>query len=262
MHLPSAVEICWQRLATHRVTRVAELSVLAPWWNGLGIHRHRIPTMVVAIGGAVRLEFGPRSRLDLTPGEAVLVQPWIWHSHPVLTGGTALALGWSHRQGDLTVFWPGGSWEGAAPRDLLAGRIAAIVAAVPERRCAGCAALIAELANDPPKPSTMPLPAQAMAHYLWQHRSRPITVASLLGASGLGPTAANRMFRQWFGASPKQHLLAIHLELAQRLLQEGGSPGDIWAACGFSCRADLTRRMRLATGLSPRRWARRTNAAD
>lgn len=255
MALPAEIESCWRRCASLRVSRVHDLSAVVPWWNGMGVHRHRIPTLIVAVGGAARVETGARSRLDFGAGEAVLVQPWIWHSHPVLTGGMALVLGWGHRYGDATVFWPGGGWEGSVPRQLVSDGVSAIAAAAPARRPRLCTAAIAALASTRPAGSPMPPAAQAMASYLWHHRSRSITAAALLRASGLGQTAANRLFRHWFGATPKQYLLSIHLELAQQLLLAGSTPGRIWAECGFTSRADLTRRMRLATGLSPRRWA-------
>lgn len=255
MTLPAEVGSCWQRCASLRVAQVHELSAAAPWWNGMGVHRHRVPTLIIAVGGAARVETGARGRIDLGAGEAVLIRPWIWHSHPVLTGGMALVLGWSHRHGDATVFWPGGGWEGAVPRKLVADGVSAIAAAAPALRPRLCGALVAALARARPASNPMPPAAQAMAHYLWHHRGRAITAAALLRSSGLGQTAANRLFRHWFGSTPKQHLLAIHLELAQHLLLAGRPPGRIWAECGFSSRADLTRRMRLATGLSPRRWA-------
>lgn len=244
----------WQALAKVRIARLQVLDALVPWWDGVGIHRHRIPTLVVALAGAARIETGERSHCDLAGGEAVLVQPWVWHSHPELNSGMALTLGWTHRQADTTVFWPGGRWEGSLPRAAVEQGLEALARAPAGRRAALATALVARLAELPLAPGRWPPAMRAMADYAWKHRTRPITVAALLATSGLGATAANRLFRDWFGTTPKQYLLACRMELAGRLLADGRPPGAIWRECGFASRAEFSRRFRLVHGAPPRRW--------
>lgn len=253
--VPVEVERLWPGLAALAVKRVVVVDDLGPWWDGMGIHRHRIPTLLVAVGGAARIEVGERRRVDLVQGEAVLLHSWVWHSHPVLHSGAALNFGWTHRQGDTTVFWPGGDWEGSLPRALVERSLEEMVAAPAERHCALARQLLAAVAALPPRPCQMPTAMRTMAVYAWIHRTRPITAATLLASSGLGYTAANRLFSHWLGFSPKQYLLNCRLELARRLLAAGLPPGEVWSECGFRNRADLTRRFRLAHGVSPRRWA-------
>jgi transcriptional regulator GlxA family with amidase domain len=66
-----------------------------------------------------------------------------------------------------------------------------------------------------------------------------------------------RLFRLRLGCSPMRYLQRSRLVRAQRLLREGALPiCAIAAATGFADQSHLTRALRRATGLTPRRYAR------
>lgn len=251
--LPASVEHLWQRLADLEVGRVVQLPDVGPGWDGPGIHRHRTASAVLALEGAARLETGPHQHHDLVAGELALIGPWVWHAHPPPRTGAVAIIGLRHRDVDVCLMWAGGEWTGMVPRG--AGDPAA-ACLVPEAQLPAMRRLRRWLSACTLKPDSTPEPLRLMSAFLWRHRISPVGAAAVLASSGLGYSAANRLFREHFGSTVKQYLLRSRLELAERLLRDGRQPGDIWAACGFASRADLTRRFRLTHGEAPRRWGR------
>lgn len=90
-----------------------------------------------------------------------------------------------------------------------------------------------------------------MAHALWNRGGGRQRAADVLAAAGVGPRQAHRLFAAWFGATPKQAILAQQLALAEGLLREGSGVAAAAAACGFPDRRALTRAWRRARGAAP-----------
>ena len=78
-------------------------------------HLQANPTTVVCLAGVVRVAT-PRTRLDLTAGEALLIAPGVWHRHAPLTResvwfGQGFLPAWS----DVVLGDHCGSWSGRVP---------------------------------------------------------------------------------------------------------------------------------------------------
>lgn len=253
MH-PDDVALWWQRLGSRTIHRVLMHDEVVPWWEELGVHRHPIPTVVSAIEGVARIGLGPRTHVDLLPGEAMWIAPWTWHSQLRPIHGVAVSIGWSPKQGDVVFYQAGAWWEGRVDHDLVASVLSRLARSDEAERCAAITRLHAAISNQPPEPTLMSPPLRAMCEAVWKHRTAPITAAKVMAASGLGSTAAYQLFATWFGEAPKQHLLRCRLDLACHLLERGWPPGRVWRECGFDSRANFTRRFRLVHGVPPSEW--------
>ncbi|MGP1394615.1 MAG: helix-turn-helix domain-containing protein [Inquilinaceae bacterium] len=73
---------------------------------------------------------------------------------------------------------------------------------------------------------------------------------------GLGPSRLSELFRQAEGVGPHGYLIRRRVDQARRLLEQGGTPADVAAACGFADQSHLTRALKKRTGLTPGRIAR------
>lgn len=256
--IPPEALLLWHRLAGLMVRRSSLHAAVGARWDGLGVHRHRVTTLVVALSGQVRVDLGRTVPVDLAAGEALVLGPWCWHAHPPPRHGAAAILGSTQHGVDLIIAWPNGEWR-TQTLDREAGqRLADLESLADAARSPAVATLLHRLATAELPTSAVSVPVQQMSDFLWLHRTRPISAAAVLAASGLGPRAAHTLFTSHFAETPKQYLLRCRLALAQRLLAEGRTSGDIWRECGFSSRADLSRRFRLACGIPPRRWARQS----
>ena len=243
----------WPGLSRAGIVSVTTFDTTGYAWDGPNIHRHRQISAVVAVEGTVRLELGPRQHHDFATGEVALVGPWIWHAHPPPRTGVMAIIGRRHHDLDVCLMWPGGEEIVLVP--LPPGELATAALAAGARP-AEWSRLLAWLAAATPCTDPSPAALRRMSEFLWKHRTSPVGAAAVLASSGLGYSAANRLFREHFGVTAKQYLLHCRLELAERLLRDGHQPGDIWAQCGFASRADLSRRFRLTRGSPPRQWAR------
>lgn len=251
--LPAPVQDLWRRLGSIEVTKVIQVPDVGAGWDGLGIHRHRTASAALALEGVVRLEIGQDRHLDLAAGELALIGPWVWHAHPPPRIGAVAIIGLRYRDVDVCLMWGGNEWIGMVPR---VERDPAAACLVPGASLPVMRRLRRWLSAGTPSPDATPEPLRLMSDFLWRHRIGPVGAAAVLARSGLGYSAANRLFREHFGSTVKQYLLCNRLELAERLLRDGRQPGEIWAVCGFTSRADFTRRFRLTHGEAPRRWAR------
>jgi AraC-like DNA-binding protein len=255
--IPSEALHWWYRLASLAVGRITAPGELGARWDGVGVHRHRISTLVVALAGPVRVELGAHRHLDLTEGEVAVLGPWCWHAHPAPRRGAAALIGATAQGVDLALVWPGGEWRAQTTDQESGRRLAALTSDLDSTALtAAVVAVLRGLAAIAPVASAATLPAQQMADFLWRHRTSPVSAAAVLAASGLQPRAAHTAFVAHFGATPKQYLLQCRLALAQQLLLAGQAPGEVWRECGFRSRADLSRRFRLVCGAAPRRWLR------
>lgn len=254
--IPAEALRLWYRLASLPLGRISSHSALAPQWDGLGVHRHRVATLVVACSGQVRVELGRQQHQDLATGEAAVLGAWCWHAHSPPRHGAVAILGATSQGVDLILVWPGGEWRTQIADRNLHRLMAGLADLAESAQAAAIASVMHGVAATVPVTHAAPPALQRMSDFLWLHRTRPIAAADLLAASGLSARAAHSLFVAHFGTTPKQYLLQCRLALAQRLLVEGRVPGEVWRECGFRSRADLTRRFRLACGAAPRRWAR------
>lgn len=83
-----------------------------------------------------------------------------------------------------------------------------------------------------------------------------LTLADLADVAGLNRFQLLRGFSRAYGLTPHAYLLQRRLELARRLLGEGGLLADVACRCGFADQSHMTRLFRRLYGLSPYRYAR------
>ncbi|WP_017542851.1 AraC family transcriptional regulator [Nocardiopsis prasina] len=70
------------------------------------------------------------------------------------------------------------------------------------------------------------------------------------------PAHLTRVFTRRFGMPPHQYLVGRRVDLARRLILEGGSPAHAASASGFYDQAHLNRHFTRVLGLPPGRYAR------
>lgn len=253
----------WQLLAGLRCHHAVHMDRVGRMWGAWGVHSHSVPSLVIPLAGCSLLDIDDHHILPLTPGEVVLLAPWVWHvnrrPHP---GGQTLLVSRTGDYAEVEVWRDEGTWYGDLPWSLVDRDIQALASARTEtgRRNAGDR-LLAALAASTPVRRNLPPALQRMCSFAWRMRTQPITAAEILATSGLSYSVAHQLFVSRFGETPKQYLLRSRLDLARTLLLEGGQPGTVWREAGFASRADLTRRFRLVHGMAPLAWLRRNRLA-
>lgn len=89
------------------------------------------------------------------------------------------------------------------------------------------------------------------------HADDSLTLTDLAGAAGLSPTHFARAFKESVGRAPHQHLMAVRLERARRLLESPHAAlSDIAARSGFADQAHLTRLFKRHYGVTPGAFVR------
>ncbi|WP_051014645.1 AraC family transcriptional regulator [Teichococcus cervicalis] len=94
------------------------------------------------------------------------------------------------------------------------------------------------------------------------HLSEPLSVADLAALLGLSTGYFSRAFRASQSLSPHAFILQRRLARAQAMmLSSSCGLSEIALECGFCDQPHLTRRFRLALGVSPAAWRRGAAAA-
>ncbi len=219
----------------------------------VGDHLHHIPTVVVCLAGAVRIEGGPQGSHDLLAGEALAIPPATRHRHaPLRAKAQYIDIGAVSDVTDFEVRGDGVRVWGRAPLQPYHGWCERLTrsSSADDRRELGrrlCRGLAAE------RLATMSYPNPAldrMTAALWP-MTPGLTTRRILAASGLGPSQAHAVFKAFFRASPKQMILQLRLGMARHLLDEGASVAEAAEQAGFARRADLTRAWRARHGSAP-----------
>lgn len=89
------------------------------------------------------------------------------------------------------------------------------------------------------------------------HADDSLTLTELAGEAGLSPTHFARAFKESVGRAPHQHLMAVRLERARRLLESPHAAlSDVAARAGFADQAHLTRLFKRQFGVTPGAFVR------
>jgi AraC-like DNA-binding protein len=89
----------------------------------------------------------------------------------------------------------------------------------------------------------------------------PPSLDELAVATGMGPFALLRAFRDELGLPPHAYLNQLRVRLARQLLDAGQSPADVAVAAGFADQPHLTRHFKRAVGVPPGAYQRERGAA-
>lgn len=96
----------------------------------------------------------------------------------------------------------------------------------------------------------------AVIDYLHAHMAERITLEQLAAVAGLSPFHFLRRFRDQYGATPQQWLMALRLEQAKHRLARGQAPARVAAETGLTDQAHLTRAFSHRYGTTPARYQR------
>ncbi len=81
--------------------------------------------------------------------------------------------------------------------------------------------------------------------------SRPLTLDELSSLAGVSPEHLSRSFKDVYGISPFQLLIAGRIQRAKTLISTGSPLSDAAVAAGFSDQSHMTRWMKRAFGINP-----------
>jgi len=93
--------------------------------------------------------------------------------------------------------------------------------------------------------------------YMRRHLATPLRVAEIAAAAGVSPTRLHALFRERAGKTPHAALTELRLQAAQRLLAATPlSIAEVALRTGHADQSALTRRLRLACGITPAAFRR------
>lgn len=90
--------------------------------------------------------------------------------------------------------------------------------------------------------------------YIEAHLAGRFSLEELERATGNCRWQLSRDFRAMFGTSPYRYLTLRRLDLARRLMRNGGAIAEIAYECGFSDQSHFGRVFKQAYGLTPKAW--------
>lgn len=120
-------------------------------------------------------------------------------------------------------------------------------------------ALLEQARSSPVEPNKglAPWQARKTVALIEKNLEAGIRVSDLAAEVRLSPSYFSKAFKEYFGRSPQQFILARRVERAQYLmLTSDSSLCDIALAAGFADQAHLSRLFRKLVGLSPNSWRR------
>lgn len=233
-------------------------------WPSIGKgHLHPNPTAVIGLAEVVRIE-GIGATVDLHPGDILLLDAGVWHSHVPLRPtaawfGQGILPGWA----DLALVAPQVHWGGKVPLDPHAERLRRALTATPKRQTAAVAAWLAGLVEAQCETMDHHQPIlEPMVELMWRRFHIGITVADLVQASGASRSAAYAAFSRWYGLPPREAIISCRLTLAEALLTQGLAVAEVAWRCGFGNPDTFTRCWRRRHGQPPRTWLRQTAALN
>nr|WP_225908003.1 AraC family transcriptional regulator [Hyphomonas sediminis] len=90
--------------------------------------------------------------------------------------------------------------------------------------------------------------------YIEANLSSGFSLEDLEHATGHCRWQLSRDFRAMFGTSPYRYLILRRLDLARRMMRDGGTIAEIAHECGFSDQSHFGRAFKQAFGLTPKTW--------
>jgi AraC-like DNA-binding protein len=247
----------WQRL--HDVARSGIRSV-RHWQPRDGFpvgarppaHQHTTPTVVMGLSGVIRVRGS--ADVDLLPGDLLLIEPGCWHDHAVhKPGSSSFCVGFLAARCEVMFFDHIRTLWGAAPEEAYRRLLDRMMVATQEAQQLPLVdELLAQVCSDTIDFANRIQPGVLqMSAYLWNHLHEQLEAEEIILQAGMGRTAAYDRFKEFFGRTPKQELLAQRLALAKHLLLRGFNVTETARRTGFPTRAELTRAYRRQFGHPP-----------
>jgi AraC-like DNA-binding protein len=223
-----------------------------PVGSSMPAHQHIMPTVVIGLSGVVRV----RGQVDaeLLPGDLLLIEPGCWHDHvPPKPGSSSFGLGFLAKRCDVLFFDHLRTLWGVAPQQPYRRLLETmLVAASAAEQLPLIDELLSQIRSDSIDFVNWIQPGVLqMAAYLGDHLHEQLDAEDIVYQAGMGRTVAYNRFKEFFGRSPKQELLAQRLALAKHLLHRGYTVTETARRTGFPTRAELTRSYRRHFGHPP-----------
>ena len=117
--------------------------------------------------------------------------------------------------------------------------------------------LIMQAGTSPPRTAPArgglaPVVRRRVLELMEEHASTHLTIDTLAREAGLSPAHFARAFKESIGRAPHQHLLALRLDRARRLLEQPDAAlSDIALRTGFADQAHFTRFFKRRYGVTP-----------
>ncbi len=104
--------------------------------------------------------------------------------------------------------------------------------------------------------------AEAAKYLIDNHCMAVLTIDEIAMQLQCDRTSLFRKFKAAYGISPKEHLDAVRIETAKRLLLASPCSGtELAALCGYSSGQYLSRAFKKRTGLPPAAWRKRNSSS-
>ena len=104
-------------------------------------------------------------------------------------------------------------------------------------------------------------PLRLALDYLNENYGQNVRMQTLLDITGFSLSKLERSFRKVFQMTPQQVLSRLRIQMAMHLLHGPDSIAAIGQACGFSDQSAFTRKFKAETGMAPRAYRLKVNAA-
>jgi AraC-like DNA-binding protein/quercetin dioxygenase-like cupin family protein len=222
-------------------------------------HLHAIPTWVVCLAGVVRVSSDDR-KIDLSPNDALILEPGVWHHHAPLRKGCLIFQQGVLRHRSDFLFSDGTQqlWAAVPEEPSLRLLTAAANEANEDRRRRIANELVTNLVRETMDPLRPAHPAvMQMEAMLWRLVHAPGGADDIVRAAGIGRAQAYRLFVEHLGTSPAAALLELRLVLARALLSAGLSVSEVATRCGFTSRQTFSRAFARHEGHPPGKPGRR-----
>jgi AraC-like DNA-binding protein len=215
-------------------------------------HQHSVPTLIACLAGSIPVV--GRNRIDLMPGDLLLVEPGCWHHQPVLpTGAISFGMGFIADWCDVTFLDDREKLWGRIQLEPYRSLVDGLMAESDQSKRLQCVdQILGGIANQRIAHIDWIHPAvPSMAEYLWRHLHLRLDVDAMVASSSLGRTTGFRLFKEFFGRPPKQEIIAQRLALAAHLYSRGYTPAEVARRSGFTSCTDLSRSFRTHAGSCP-----------
>ncbi len=212
------------------------------------VHQHTVPTLVACLAGQMRVE--GREVLDLQPGDLLLIEPGCWHRHlPYKAGVERFAMGFMAGRCDMMLGDHQGVLWGAVEEQPYRTLIDALM---DETRVAERLRLVDEIISTLAHEQVVKVDwiepgVHQMAVWLWRHLHERLDSQTIITRGGFCRRTGFRLFKRFFGRSPKQELQAQRIVLARHLLHRGYSVAECARRSGFASVSDVNQALRLTT---------------
>lgn len=214
-------------------------------------HQHAVPTIIACLAGTIVVH--GRARLDLQPGDLLLIEPGCWHHQlPVRPGSASLCVGFLAGWCDVVFFAQSEKLWGKVPEQPYRRLVEELLdETFPAERLRLVDEILHGIALERIDFLDWIQPeVNAMAEYLWRNLHQRLDVDAMVASSALGRTAGYRLFKEFFHRSPKQELISQRIALAGHLLKRGFAPAEAACRSGFATRMELARSIRTHLGVS------------